>query len=153
RGILTVNGPDAAEYLQSQLTNEVEALGHGQGCYAALLDRKGHLQGDMRVLRLGDDEFRLDLEPEAVGGVVSHLRTYSVGREVEIADASGEWALISVVGPRAGEITGFESLDAEHSHGRRNWDGVEVLGVATDLGVDLIAAAETADAVRELTES
>ena len=44
-------GAEAAEYLQGQLTNDVEALEPGEGCYAALLDRKGHMQADMRVLR------------------------------------------------------------------------------------------------------
>ena len=52
RGKLLVTGPDAAEYLQGQLTNDVEALAPGEGHYAALLDRKGHMQADMRVLRL-----------------------------------------------------------------------------------------------------
>ena len=63
RGKLLVRGSDAAEYLQGQLTNDIEALGPGQGCYAALLDRKGHMQADMRVLRLSGEEIWLDLEP------------------------------------------------------------------------------------------
>ncbi len=57
RGKLIVGGPEAAEYLQGQLTNDVEALGPGEGCYAALLDRKGHIQADMRVLRLSTAPF------------------------------------------------------------------------------------------------
>ena len=39
--MIAVIGPDGAEYLQGQLTNDVEALGVGEGQYAALLDRKG----------------------------------------------------------------------------------------------------------------
>ena len=46
---------EAAEFLQGQVTNDVEALAPGEGCYAALLDHKGKLRADMRVLRLGDD--------------------------------------------------------------------------------------------------
>ena len=56
RAALIVRGPDAAEYLQGQLTNDIESIEREQGCYAALLDRKGHLQSDMRVLRLENDE-------------------------------------------------------------------------------------------------
>ena len=55
RAMLMINGPDAAEYLQGQLTNDIEALQPGEGCYAALLDRKGHLVSDMRVLRFAGD--------------------------------------------------------------------------------------------------
>ncbi len=51
RGKLVLRGAEAAEYLQGQLTNDIEALELGEGCYAALLDRKGHMQADMRVLR------------------------------------------------------------------------------------------------------
>ena len=68
RGKLTIEGPDAAEYLQGQLTNDIEALAPGEGCYAALLDRKGHLQADMRVLRLAPDRIWIDTEPGGPGG-------------------------------------------------------------------------------------
>ena len=53
RAVLAVEGPDAAEYLQGQITNDAEGLSTGSGCYALLLDRKGHIQADMRVLRPG----------------------------------------------------------------------------------------------------
>src|SRR3954452_8716967 len=76
RSMLTVKGPDAAEYLQGQLTNDIETLAPEQGCYAALLDRKGHLQGDMRVLHLGTGDIWLDLESGPAAGVLKHLRTY-----------------------------------------------------------------------------
>ena len=68
RGKLLVSGPDAAEYLQGQLTNDVEALEPGEGQYAALLDRKGHMQADMRVLRPAAEEIWLDTEPRGAGG-------------------------------------------------------------------------------------
>ena len=73
RGKLEVRGADAAEFLQGQLTNDVEALVPGSGCYAALLDRKGHMQADMRVLRLERREVWLDTEPEAADGPAAPL--------------------------------------------------------------------------------
>jgi folate-binding Fe-S cluster repair protein YgfZ len=39
-GILAVTGADARAFLHAQLTNDIEALTPGQGCYAALLDRR-----------------------------------------------------------------------------------------------------------------
>jgi folate-binding protein YgfZ len=150
RGKLTVGGSDAADYLQGQLTNDIEALGVGEGCYAALLDRKGHLQADMRVLRLNNGEIWLDIEPEPTPAVLRHLRTYSVGREVEIEDVSEGWAITSLIGPRAAEIAGFEGVGPEHAQRYRDWEGVEVLAVATDLGLDLLTRADQADGLREL---
>jgi folate-binding Fe-S cluster repair protein YgfZ len=65
RGKLLLKGSEAAEYLQGQLTNDIEVLASGEGCYAALLDRKGHMQADMRVLRLADEGIWIDTEPGA----------------------------------------------------------------------------------------
>jgi tRNA-modifying protein YgfZ len=148
RGKLTVKGSDAAEFLQGQLTNDVEALQPDAGCYAALLDRKGHMQADMRVLRRGAGELWLDMEPEALATVERHLRMYSIGREVEIEDVTSAWAILSVIGPGAVETAGTAPLRPEHAHRYFERDGLEILAVSTDLGLDLIARSERADALR-----
>src|SRR5918998_977568 len=96
RAKLVVAGSEAAEFLQGQLTNDVEALDPGAGCYAALLDRKGRMQADMRVLRLEPERFWIDIEPAAADAVSRHLGMYRVGRDVEIDDVGGDWALLSV---------------------------------------------------------
>jgi folate-binding protein YgfZ len=150
RAKLIVRGADAAEYLQGQLTNDVEKLGPGEGCYAALLERKGHVQADMRVLVLHEGELWIDLEPAPATTVLRHLQMYSVGRDVEIEDVSPKWAITSVIGPRTAETTGFEGPLPEHGQRFRDWEGVEVLAVATDAGLDLITRAEQADALRDL---
>ena len=144
RAAVIVRGPDAAEYLQGQLTNDIEGIEREQGCYAALLDRKGHLQADMRVLHLENGEIWLDLESGPAAALLKHLRTYSIGRDVEVEDVTERWATTSLIGPRAGELAGFEGLRPEHAQRFRDWDGVEVLAVATDVGLDLIASARAA---------
>lgn len=149
RSHLLVRGADAAEYLQGQLTNEIEALESNQGCYAALLDRKGHIEADMRVLRLDPGDLWLDLEPGPAGAALKHLRTYSIGRDVEVEDVSDRWAITSLIGPRAPELAGAEGLGPEHAQRFRETAGLEVLVVATDLGVDLITGSEQAGGLRE----
>jgi tRNA-modifying protein YgfZ len=150
RGKLIVRGPEAAEYLQGQLTNDVEALEVDGGCYAALLDRKGHIQADMRVLRLSNGEIWLDVEPQAIPTVLRHLQTYSVGREVEIEDVTDRWAITALLGPRGAGIASFKGLGPEHAQRFHEWDGVEVLGVATDLGLDLITRVDQQASLRKL---
>src|SRR5437764_24741 len=105
RSTLIVRGADAAEFLQSQLTNDVEGLEPGAGCYAALLDRKGGIEADMRCLRFGPEEIWLDLEPEALAVVRRHLETYKIGREVELADVGDQRRLISLIGPGSARIS------------------------------------------------
>jgi tRNA-modifying protein YgfZ len=156
RGKLLVRGADAADYLQGQLTNDIEGIEPDRGCYAALLDRKGHFVADMRVLRLSHshaDQIWLDTEPEALEPLRKHLEMYKIGREVEVADETEEWAITSLIGPRAPELAGVEGLTTEHAQRFREWDGVEVLAVATDLGLDLITKSDQAEGLRELLRS
>jgi folate-binding protein YgfZ len=146
--MLLASGPDAAEYLQGQLTNDVEGLAPGEGCYAALLDRKGHMQGDMRVLRLAPEEIWLDTEPEALAAVQRHLTMYKIGREVEIADATAEQAILSLIGPRSVEIAGTAALP-EHANEARTVNGIECITTGTAEGIDLIAQVQDAERLRE----
>jgi folate-binding protein YgfZ len=149
RGKLLVKGPDAADYLQSQLTNEIEALAPGQGCYAALLERKGHMRADMRVLRLRSDDIWLDTEPIATQVLLKHLDKYKVGRQVEIEDASVGWAILSLIGPGSHELAGVSAAGTEHAQHDVELGGTPTLAVITDLGVDLIPSASDAQAVRQ----
>jgi tRNA-modifying protein YgfZ len=169
RGMLLVRGAEAAELLQGQLTNDVASLAPGEGCYAALLDRKGRMQADMRVLRLPAGELWLDTEPQAAAAVGRHLGMYKVGLDVELEDASGSRAITSLIGPSADEVSGAGALSPEHAHreiriARRFGTGVsgaevaapgsaediEALAVATDMGVDLVSGADDAAALRDL---
>ncbi len=160
RAVVAVTGPDAAEYLQGQLTNDVESLGVGEGQHAALLTRKGHLQSDMRVLhaaavplpatagqRNSGSGIWLDFEALARAAVVRHLTMYSVGREVEVADVSEEMALLSLIGPRSVEIAGSAALP-ENFCDSTSIGGVECLAVGTREGIDLIAAGADRERLR-----
>jgi len=149
RGKLVVSGPEAAEYLQGQLTNDTEALGPGDGLYAALLDRKGHMQADMRVLRPGEEpDLWLDLEPEGLEAARRHLQMYKIGREVEVRDAGEERALFSLIGPRAVEIAGSAALPENACEGVVV-GGAECLAVGTALGIDLFVAVAERDRARD----
>jgi tRNA-modifying protein YgfZ len=140
RAFIEVTGPDAADYLQGQLTNDVEALDPGAGCYAALLDRKGHMQGDMRVLRAGDEHFAIDLEQVGAPAVMRHLQMYRIGREVEVGDAAADRALLSLIGPAATALSGAPPPRGEDCHAEESLGGVRCRVVASDVGLDLLCA-------------
>ena len=91
RSKFVVRGSEAADFLQGQVSNDVEALEPGSGCYATVLTHKGKLRTDLRILR-GDDWFWLDTE--AIGhAVLEHmLRTYSLGRDVQYVATWGSAA-------------------------------------------------------------
>ncbi len=149
RGKLLVSGPEAAEYLQGQLTNDIEAIEPGDGVYAALLDRKGHMQGDMRVLRPDEaPDLLLDTEPAALEAVRRHLGMYKIGRQVEVADVTAERALLSLIGPRAVEIAGSAPLP-ENACEEVTVGGAKCIAVGTPGGIDLIAEVGERDRVWE----
>ena len=129
RAKFLVRGGEAAEFLQGQVSNDVEALEPGTGCYAVILNHKGKLRTDLRVLR-GEDFIWLDTESIGHAVVAHMLRTYALGRDVQWEDVSATRELVSVVGPAAREL--FEG--PEHSFEER--DGR--MYVATALGVDVI---------------
>jgi folate-binding protein YgfZ len=141
RGAIAVTGPDGAEYLQGQLTNDVEALGVGEGQYAALLDRKGHMQTDLRVLRVAAEEIQLDCEPAPRAQALRHLTMYSVGREAEVTDVTEERALLSLIGPRAAEFAAAPPLP-EFANEPVAVAGIEALAVGTRNGIDLFCGAD-----------
>jgi folate-binding protein YgfZ len=147
RGKLLLRGGESAEFLQGQLTNDIEKLEPGEGCYAALLDRKGHLQADMRVLRLADDEIWLDTEPEALAATKRHLEMYKIGREVELEEVTAERAILSLLGPRSADLAGAPPLPA-YANGPLTVGSVDCLAVGTALGIDLIASAGDAERLR-----
>jgi len=147
RGKLLLRGAEAAEYLQGQLTNDIEALEIGGGCYAALLDRKGHMQADMRVLRPAAGEIWVDTEAETLAATRRHLEMYKIGREVEIEDVSGERAILSLVGPRSADLAGAPPLP-EYACQQIAFAGIDCLAVGTALGLDLIADGGDADRLR-----
>jgi tRNA-modifying protein YgfZ len=145
RGMLTIRGSEAAEYLQGQLTNDVEALEPGEGCYAALLDRKGHLQADMRVLRPAEaPDLWIDTEAQAAGVAKRHLETYKIGRDVEVDDVGSDRSILSLIGPATGAVAGTPSLPL-HACEATTVLGVECIAVGSEDGTDLLCAAEDRD--------
>jgi folate-binding protein YgfZ len=143
RGKLRLTGAEAAEFLQGQVTNDVESLAPGSGCYAALLNHKGKVRLDMRVLR-GDDWIWIDTEPGAAAPMAHTVQMYGIGRDVRAEDVTESEAILSLLGPAARSRLDAEPPDEESSFVR----GEHGLYVATAFGVDVICPAAEAEAVR-----
>lgn len=73
RSYVSVNGPDAASYLNRMVSNDVEALEPGGTCEALLLTPKARIVAPLLVWRRADDDFLLLTEPEAGERVVREL--------------------------------------------------------------------------------
>jgi folate-binding protein YgfZ len=146
RGKLALTGAQAKEFLNGQVSNEIEALEPGSGCYAALLTNKGKMLGDLRAIDTGS-ELWLDTERVSLQALFDTIRRGTVGWQAELHKRTLQQALLSLVGPRAGDTVGFAG-EPEHANRASSLGGAPVLLVATDLGVDVVCAAEDADSVR-----
>ncbi len=158
RGKLALTGPDAREFLNGQVTNELTGLRSGEGRYAAFLTHKGKMLGDLRVLAVGGSgeepaELALDTERVALQALFDVIRRARVGFAVELHKRTLERGLLSLLGPQSATVAGAERLAAqEHANEAVTVEGIEALAVRTDAGVDLLCeSADTAvlaDALR-----
>jgi folate-binding protein YgfZ len=146
RGKLALTGAEAKEFLQGQVSNDVEGLEPGTGCYAAFLTPKGKMLGDLRVLDAGA-ELLLDCERATLQELFNLIRRFKLGRDVELHKRTVECGLLSLIGPRARAVAG-DVPAAEHAHRTAELGGAPVRLIATDLGVDVLCAAADVEPVR-----
>jgi len=149
RGKLALSGPQAKTFLQGQVTNDVEALAPGSGCYAALLSPKGKMLGDLRILDTGE-ELLLDTERSALQAVFNVIHRARLGFDAELHKRTVQRGLLSLVGPDARRIAGptAQALpDEEHAHAAIDVDGIAARAIVTDFGIDLLCDADQADAL------
>jgi tRNA-modifying protein YgfZ len=157
RGKLALTGSEAKSFLQGQVSNDVEGLAPGSGCYATFLTPKGKMLGDLRILDAGE-EILLDTERVALQELFNMVRRFSIGYDVELHKRTVERGLLSLLGPRSEECCGAQTLlpETEHAHveltvpaaDAASGDGVRARAIRTDAGVDLLCDSADTEALR-----
>jgi folate-binding protein YgfZ len=149
RGKLALSGANAASFLQGQVSNDVEGLAPGAGCYSAFLTPKGKMLGDVRVLATAD-ELLLDTERVALQALFNMIRRFSLGYQVELHKRTLERGLLSLIGPDSALAAGVEELPLEeHAHALVTIGDIAVRAIRTDVGIDLICDSADTEALRE----
>src|SRR5918998_1115459 len=155
RGKLALTGADAKSFLAGQVTNDIEGLAAGTGCYAAFLTHKGKMLGDLRVLAVDDagenmPELQLDTERATLQALFDMIRRFKIGYDVELHKRTVQRGLLSLVGPSARALAGAEDLPAEeHAHRAAQIAERRVRLIVTDVGVDVLCDADATGAVRD----
>jgi aminomethyltransferase len=104
-------GPDAEEAVQRLVTRDVTRQETGQAGYSAVCYEDGGTVDDVIVYRRPDD-FLVVVNASNREKDLDHFRENTRHLDVEVADASDDWALLAVQGPEAaGILQGFTDAD------------------------------------------
>ena len=139
---LAVAGADRATYLQGLLTNDIQALAEGSGCYAAWLSPQGRMLTDMHVLQSAG-MILLDVPAEQADSILARLDQFLFSEDVRIESLAEAMTGVWLHGPRAAAVVaqvvrGVDGLgdwsDYRHTSGTFEGDPVSVARI-DQLGV------------------
>lgn len=97
-GQIEVSGPDTRALLVWALTNNLSAIGPGQGQYTLMLTDDGGVIDDLIVYAL-IDRYLLVVNAANREACWERIRAGAEGREVSVADRSDEIAMLALQGP------------------------------------------------------
>jgi folate-binding protein YgfZ len=89
RDVVTVSGPDAATYLQGQLSQDVAGLAVGASAPTFVLAPQGKVDGWGRIHRTADDAFAIDVDPGAGPLWLTRLTRFLLRTKAEVGIAEG----------------------------------------------------------------
>jgi aminomethyltransferase len=148
-GELHVDGPTAEEFLQGMLSNDLVKVEDGDAQYTLLTNEQGGIVDDLIAYRFGHGQFLLVVNASNREAVFGWLKEREP-RGTEVRDASEEYGLLAVQGPRSLERLGLDEQPA-FTHALGEIDGIEVMvartGYTGEQGVELCCAEDAAVAL------
>ncbi len=145
-GKLALSGAAAIEFLDSVLSNDIAALAVGGGLDGALLTHNGRMLAEVRVLRT-EQELLLDTERVALQALFDALHQFQLGYDVALHKRTLQRGLLSLIGPGSDAALSTPPGASVHDHRADLLAGHAVRLIRTDVGVDVLCAAEHTEAV------
>jgi aminomethyltransferase len=103
-GEVEVRGPQALEFLQRLVTNDVSKLYPGRVLYSPMCYESGGTVDDLLVYMLGPNDYFLCINAGNIAGDVNWMSLQAKGYDVTVRDRSADYALLAIQGPRAAAI-------------------------------------------------
>jgi folate-binding protein YgfZ len=100
---IAVAGQDRAAYLQGLLTNDIQALTPGTGCYSAWLSPQGRMLTDMHVLESGG-MILLDVPAATLEATLQRLEQFIFSEDVRVGSLAASLSGVWLHGPRAATV-------------------------------------------------
>jgi len=136
-GIVKLTGSDRASWLQGMISNDVEKLAPGSGCYAAHLTPQGKIVAQMNVLK-DNDALWLSLERAAIPGLLAAFDRLLIMEDAQLADVSDQYSILGLLGPQAANALGSwlgTPLNVQDLYSHRRVDECRI--VVSQLGYDV----------------
>ena len=148
-GQIHVEGPSTHELLQGLLSNDLDRLGDGDAQYTLLTNERGGVVDDLIAYRITPHHYLLVVNAGNREAAYTWIKEREI-RGSEVRDASEEYGLLAVQGPRSLERLGLPEAKP-FTHAMGEIDGVEVMvnrtGYTGEVGVELMCPAEDAVAL------
>jgi glycine cleavage system T protein (aminomethyltransferase) len=100
-GQIETSGPQAEQFLQRILSNDVTKIAERGAQYSVLCREDGGVLDDMFTYRLDEGRFLTVTNAANHDKDLAWFREQAEGFEVEVADAHADWAMLAVQGPAA----------------------------------------------------
>jgi len=92
RGLISITGEDAKEYLQNIITNDINKVSKSSSVFAALLSPQGKYLFDFFVIK-NDKGYLLDCDGSLIKELIINLSKYKIRSKVEIKDLSSSYVV------------------------------------------------------------
>ena len=92
RGLISIIGEDAKDYLQNIITNDINKVSESNSVFAALLSPQGKYLFDFFVIK-NDEGYLLDCDGNSAVELVNNLHKYKIRSKVEIKDLSSNYVV------------------------------------------------------------
>jgi folate-binding protein YgfZ len=102
-GWIRVTGEDRVRWLNGMVTNAIQGLAPGEGCYNFVLNAQGRIQGDLTAFARPDD-LLLETDLHRLPGLIATLDHFIIMDDVELGEIGAERKGVTVAGPRAAVI-------------------------------------------------
>lgn len=103
RGVVAVPGDDRLDWLHLLTSQDFRSLAEDAGAEALVLDAQGRVEHHV-VAAHHDGTVFLDADPGYVESLLPYLDSMRFWSKVEPRDASGEYAVLTLLGPEAGTV-------------------------------------------------
>jgi folate-binding protein YgfZ len=114
---IAVAGQDRAAYLQGLLTNDIQALTPGTGCYSAWLSPQGRMHTDLHVLESGG-MILLDVPAATLESTIHRLEQFIFTEDVRVGSLADSLSGVWLHGPQAAAV--LERV-IEGARGLKDW--------------------------------